>query len=76
MTVDLTDALQSFVDSESNQRGFSSGNDFVLDLLEKAKGLTHLRTLIEAGESSPAQLIDIDSYFTSLRNKIKGNTKL
>ena len=69
MTLDLTDSLQSFVDSESSQRGFVSGNDFVLDLLQKERDRAHVRCLIKEGESLPAKQIDIASYIASQRDR-------
>jgi len=69
MTLDLTDALQSFVDSESSQRGFVSGNEFVLDLLQKERDRAHVRSLINEGESLPAKRIDIASYIASQRDR-------
>ena len=73
MTLDLTDSLQSFVDSESSQRGFVSGNDFVLDLLQKERDRAHVRGLIKEGESLPAKQIDIASYVASQRDRFNAS---
>ena len=73
MSLDLTDSLPSFVDSESTQQGFASSTDFVLDLIKKEQDRAHVRALIDEGETSPSQEIDIDSYIATLRNRF--NTK-
>jgi len=37
MSLELTDSLQSFVDSASSQQGFVSGNEYVLHVLQKER---------------------------------------
>ena len=57
MTLDITDSLQSFVDSESSQHGFVSGNDSVPDLVQKERDWSHGRVLIkELVQASPRRL--------------------
>lgn len=70
MTLDLTDSLQSFVDSASNQQGFVSGNEYVLHVLQKEQDRDRVRALIDEGEASPSRLIRVEDYIASLRKQI------
>jgi len=55
MSLELTDSLQSFVDSASTQQGFVSGNEYILHVLQKEQDRARVRALIEEGEASPAE---------------------
>ena len=68
MSLELTDSLQSFVDSASTQQGFGSGNEYVLHVLQKEQDRDRLRALIEEAEASPSQEIDVESYIATLRH--------
>ena len=70
MSLELTDSLQSFVDSASTQQGFVSGNEYVLHALQKEQDRARVRALIEEGEASPAEVISVEDYIASLRNQI------
>ena len=54
MSLELTDSLQSFVDSASSQQGFVSTNEYVLHVLQKEQDRARVRVLIEEGEASPS----------------------
>lgn len=69
MSLELTDSLQSFVDSASTQQGFVSGNEYVLHVLQKEQDRDRLRALIEEAEASPSQDIDVESYIATLRHR-------
>ena len=70
MTLELTDALQSFVDSASIQQGFVSSNEYVLHVLQKERYRDRVRALIDEGEASPSRLIRVEDYIASLRKQI------
>ena len=76
MTLDLTDSLQSFVDSESSQQGFVSTDEYVLYVLQKEQDRARVRALIEEGEASPAEVISVEDYIASLRNQIAAKKDL
>jgi hypothetical protein len=68
MSLELTDSLQSFVDSASTQQGFVSGNEYILHVLQKEQDRARVRALIEEGEALPSQEIDIESYIATRRH--------
>jgi antitoxin ParD1/3/4 len=69
MTLELTDSLQSFVDSASSQQGFVSTDEYVLHVLQKEQDRARVRALIEEGEASSAEVISVEDYIASLRNQ-------
>ena len=76
MSLELTDSLQSFVDSASTQQGFVSGNEYILHVLQKEQDRARVRALIEEGEASPAEVISVEDYIASLRNQITAKKDL
>jgi antitoxin ParD1/3/4 len=76
MSLELTDSLQSFVDSESSQQGFVSTDEYVLHVLQKEQDRARVRALIEEGEASPAEVISVEDYIASLRNQIAAKKDL
>ena len=76
MSLELTDSLQSFVDSESSQQGFVSTDEYVLYVLQKEQDRARVRALIEEGEASPAEVISVEDYIASLRNQIAAKNDL
>lgn len=58
MSLELTDSLQSFVDSASTQQGFVSTDEYVLHVLQKEQDRARVRALIEEGMASPASSSD------------------
>jgi len=76
MSLELTDSLQSFVDSESIQQGFVSTDEYVLYVLQKEQDRARVRALIEEGEASPAEVISVEDYIASLRNQIAAKKDL
>ena len=76
MSLELTDSLQSFVDSESSQQGFASTDEYVLHVLQKEQDRARVRALIEEGEASPAEVISVEDYIASLRNQIAAKKDL
>jgi antitoxin ParD1/3/4 len=76
MSLELTDSLQSFVDSESIQQGFVSTDEYVLHVLQKEQDRSRVRAMIEEGEASPAEVISVEDYIASLRNQIAAQKDL
>lgn len=76
MSLELTESLQSFVDSESSQQGFVSAEEYVLYVLQKEQDRARVRALIEEGEASPAEVISVKDYIASLRNQIDAKKDL
>ena len=76
MSLELTDSLQSFVDSASSEQGFVSGNEYILHVLQKEQDRARVRALIEEGEASPAEVISVEDYIASLRNQIAAKKNL
>ena len=76
MSLELTDSLQSFVDSASSQQGFFSTDEYVLHVLQKEQDRARVRALIEEGEASPAEVISVEDYIASLRNQIAAKKDL
>jgi antitoxin ParD1/3/4 len=76
MSLELTDSLQSFVDSESSQQGFVSTDEDVQYVLQKEQDRARVRALIEEGEASPAEVISVEDYIASLRNQIAAEKDL
>ena len=76
MSLELTDSLQSFVDSESIQQGVVSTDEYVLHVLQKEQDRARVRALIEEGEASPAEVISVEDYIASLRNQIAAEKDL
>jgi antitoxin ParD1/3/4 len=70
MSLELTDSLQSFVDSASIQQGFVSSNEYVLHVLQKEQDRDRVRALIDEGEASPSRLVRVEDYIASLRKQI------
>jgi antitoxin ParD1/3/4 len=71
MNISLPNTLKTFVDKQVKQRGFGTSSEYIRELIRRDKGNQQLRDLLFAGAaSSPAITVD-DTYFNSLRNRIK-----
>lgn len=71
MNVSLPDELKSFVDERVDQGGFGSTSEYVRELIRRDKDRERLRSLLlDGAASSPGPLAD-DSYFESLRARIR-----
>ena len=53
MNISLTAELKRFVDSQVAEGGYTSGSEYVRDLLRKERERVRLRVLLKAGAGSP-----------------------
>ena len=71
MNVSLPDELKSFVDERVGHGGFGSTSEYVRDLIRRDRDRERLRTLlVDGAASSPGPIAD-DSYFESLRARVR-----
>ena len=71
MNVSLPDELKSFVDERVGHGGFGSTSEYVRDLIRRDQDRERLRTLlVDGAASSPGPIAD-DSYFESLRARVR-----
>ena len=71
MNVSLPDGLKSFVDERVGQGGFGSTSEYVRDLIRRDRERERLRGLVLDGASSSAGPVADDSYFESLRARVR-----
>lgn len=71
MNVSLPDELKSFVDERVGLGGFGSTSEYVRDLIRRDKERERLRGLLLDGASSPPGPVADDSYFESLRERVR-----
>ena len=73
MNISLPQTLKTFVDEQTDARGFGTTSEYVGDLIRKDLERQKLRSLILAGaQSAPHGPADA-SYFDNLRAKINQN---
>jgi antitoxin ParD1/3/4 len=73
MNVSLPDELKAFVDERVDHGGFGSTSEYVRDLIRRDLDRERLRNLLLAGAaSSPGPVAD-DSYFESLRARVRSD---
>lgn len=71
MNISLPDALKAFVDEQVDQRGYGTSSEYVRELIRKDQDRQRLRGLLLAGAASaPSDPAD-DSYFDSLRTRVR-----
>lgn len=71
MNVSLPDELKSFVDERVDVGGFGSTSEYVRDLIRRDQERERLRGLLLDGAASPPGPIADDSYFESLRERVR-----
>ena len=71
MNVSLPDELKSFVDERVGQGGFGSTSEYVRDLIRRDQERERLRGLLLDGAASSPGPIASDSYFESLRDRVR-----
>jgi antitoxin ParD1/3/4 len=73
MNVSLPDELKSFVDERVGRGGFGSASEYVRDLIRRDQERERFRTLLlDGAASSPGPIAD-DSYFESLRARVRAS---
>ncbi|WP_225917559.1 ribbon-helix-helix domain-containing protein [Pseudomonas zanjanensis] len=70
LTITLPDALKSFIDDQVSQRGYSTHNEYVRELIRKDQNRQRLRGLVLAGTESALTFPVKGDYFESLRAKV------
>ena len=71
MNISLPDTLKGFVDDQVSQRGFGSSSEYVRELIRKDQDRAQLRSLLLEGAESPVVAEANQSYFDSLRDRIR-----
>ena len=71
MNISLPDSLKEFIDTQVNQRGFGTSSEYLRELIRKDQDRLQLRSLLLAGATSPQTKPASDSYFESLRRKVR-----
>jgi antitoxin ParD1/3/4 len=71
MNVSLPDELKSFVDERVDHGGFGSTSEYVRDLIRRDQERERLRGLLLEGAASPTGPLADDSYFKSLRTRVR-----
>ena len=74
LNISLPDTMKAYIDSQVINRGYSTSEEYLRDLVRKDQlhqAEQHLARLILDGlESGPAQLID-DNYWQQKRNALR-----
>ena len=71
MNISLPESLKAFVDEQVANRGYGTSSEYVRDLIRKDKDREHLRALLLEGASSPIVGVADETYFDSLRERIR-----
>ena len=71
MNISLPDSLKDFVDEQVTERGYGTSSEYVRELIRKDQDRLKLRgLLLEGAASAPTKAVD-DTYFESLRRKVR-----
>ena len=73
MNVSLPDELKTFVDERVGRDGYGSTSEYVRDLIRRDQDRQRLRSLLLDGLASPPGPTADDSYFESLRDRVRSN---
>lgn len=75
MNITLPKPLKSFVDEQVMLRGYSTGGEYVRELIRRDQDRQRLRgLLLEGAASAPGRAADT-AYFNSLRQRVHGVTQ-
>jgi antitoxin ParD1/3/4 len=72
MNISLPDSLKEFVDEQVDQRGYGTSSEYVRELIRKDQERLQLRNLLVTGAASAQTKPVDDSYFETLRRKVRG----
>lgn len=75
MNVSLTAELKSFVDSQVNERGFSTSSEYIRALIRIERDREKLRALLLEGANSPVGPPADAASFEALRARIRQKAK-
>lgn len=67
----LPDDLRTFVDERVDRGGYGSTSEYVRDLIRRDQDREQLRRLLLDGAASPVGPVADDSYFETLRDRIR-----
>ena len=73
MNVSLPDELKTFVDERVDRDGYGSTSEYVRDLIRRDQDRQRLRSLLLDGLASPSGPTADDSYFESLRDRVRSD---
>jgi antitoxin ParD1/3/4 len=71
MNISLPDSLKDFVDEQVGQRGYGTSSEYVRELIRKEQDRLQLRELLLEGAASAATKPVDDTYFASLRRRVR-----
>lgn len=71
MNISLPNSLKTFVDEEVGRRGYSTGSEYVRELIRKDQDRQQLRVLLLAGAASLPTAPADAGYFEMLRGRVK-----
>lgn len=75
MNITLPKPLKSFVDEQVMLRGYSTGSEYVRELIRRDQDRQRLRGLLLEGAASAPGLAADTAYFNSLRQRVHGVTQ-
>ena len=75
MNISLPDGLKAFVDEQVNKRGYGTSSEYVRELIRRDQDRLHLRNLLLAGASSAPTEPVTETYFETLRERLRGAAK-
>ena len=75
MNISLPNSLKAFVDEQVSQRGYGTSSEYVRELIRKDHDRQHLRNLLLKGAGSKAAAPAGETYFESLRDRVRSGTK-
>jgi antitoxin ParD1/3/4 len=67
MNISLPDALRSFVDEQTAKRGYSTGDEYVCELIRADQDRQKLRNMLLDGAASAPEGVADEAYFVGLR---------
>lgn len=72
MNISLPDQLRAFVEDQVAEKGYGTSSEYMRDLIRKERDRQSLRNLVlEGAGSAPSGPAD-ESYFDSLRKRVRG----
>jgi antitoxin ParD1/3/4 len=75
MNISLPDALKSFVEEQTEARGYGTASEYVRELIRRDHDRQNLRgLLLEGAASRPMQPTD-GAYFADLRKRLRRPAK-
>lgn len=75
MNISLPKPLKSFVDEQVMLRGYSTGSEYVRELIRRDQDRQRLRGLLLEGAASAPEPSADTAYFNSLRQRVHGLTQ-